>query len=199
MTSPDYETVKLPPLPPDEVAANRDRWASALESSDYRQATGELRNSTGFCCLGVAEDARGAQWKWNDDSDDAFWLVGRRIELVDPVTGAPLQRPNRELPTRLMVGSLDPRNHAVLTGDGAYWLGLIETDPSVVVWDEDDGWSVNTLTELNDSHEFDFRLIAAIVRDQPPAWDGSHTWASREANRRNDDGVRAPAYSRWSR
>lgn len=29
------------------------KWAQALESGDYKQTVGELRNKDGFCCLGV--------------------------------------------------------------------------------------------------------------------------------------------------
>lgn len=33
-----------------------DRWIEALESGEYKQTTGALRNSKGFCCLGVLCD-----------------------------------------------------------------------------------------------------------------------------------------------
>lgn len=29
------------------------KWAKALESGEYQQTRGELRNTVGFCCLGV--------------------------------------------------------------------------------------------------------------------------------------------------
>jgi hypothetical protein len=34
----------------------RELWVKALRSGDYEQTTGDLRNGTGFCCLGVACD-----------------------------------------------------------------------------------------------------------------------------------------------
>lgn len=196
-----YETIEVAPLPPDQVAVNRARWVEALESGDYPQTTGELRNSTGFCCLGVVEDLRGADWDHHNDPEadgDSYWIAGRRLTLVDAETREPLPRPDCEWPTRLVIGTNDSRNHAVLTGDGAHWLGLIETDPTVVVWDEDEGWKTESLTHLNDEREYDFRRIAAIVRDQDPTWNGTATWATRNAHDRADRGVPAPAYSRWS-
>lgn len=193
-----YNAVKLPPLPPDEVAANRARWADALESGDYPQTTGELRNAEGFCCLGVVEDVRGADWQHHDDSEgdgDSYWIVGRRLALVDAATGEPVQRPDRVLPSNVFIGTNDTRNYTVLTGDGARWLGLLETDPMVVVWDEGEGWTAESLTHLNDEREYDFRRIAAIVRDQDPDWNGTTTWATRTARDRNEDDVPPPAYA----
>lgn len=45
---------------------NRKKWADALESGVYSQAKSRLRTSTGYCCLGVAEDVRGVTWSPNE-------------------------------------------------------------------------------------------------------------------------------------
>ena len=43
----------------DEIEANRELWLTALESGEYTQTTGVLRNEEGFCCLGVACEVLG--------------------------------------------------------------------------------------------------------------------------------------------
>lgn len=42
--------------------ATFDQWMAALESGDYPKTTGCLKDSTGFCCLGVLADIEGAPW-----------------------------------------------------------------------------------------------------------------------------------------
>lgn len=37
-----------------ELTGPQQRWAEALESGEFAQAAGSLRNSSGYCCLGVA-------------------------------------------------------------------------------------------------------------------------------------------------
>ena len=39
------------------------KWVAALLSGDYKQTAGHLRDSAGFCCLGVACDISG-QGTW---------------------------------------------------------------------------------------------------------------------------------------
>ena len=46
-----------------EQLAFRKKWLAALRSGEYEQATGELRDAVGFCCLGVACDISGVG-KW---------------------------------------------------------------------------------------------------------------------------------------
>lgn len=38
----------------EQQAAHRKLWAEALKSGRFKQTTGNLRNSNGYCCLGVA-------------------------------------------------------------------------------------------------------------------------------------------------
>lgn len=53
---------KLPKIDP----AIKERWLTALRSGDYTQTVGQLRNSEGFCCLGVlcdvVKDDLGVEW-----------------------------------------------------------------------------------------------------------------------------------------
>ncbi len=40
----------------DDIKANREEWAQALESGEYKQGRGELRADGKHCCLGVLCD-----------------------------------------------------------------------------------------------------------------------------------------------
>lgn len=43
----------LTPMTIDDIRQNREEWAQALESGEYAQAIGALRDGYGYCCLGV--------------------------------------------------------------------------------------------------------------------------------------------------
>ena len=57
----------------------QERWVTALESGDYKQTRGRLRDDNGFCCIGVACDVLGLG-KWV--SCGGWWMYtdGRREE-----------------------------------------------------------------------------------------------------------------------
>lgn len=40
----------------------RDRWVEALRGGEYKQIVGSLKQSGGYCCLGVLCDLDGAGW-----------------------------------------------------------------------------------------------------------------------------------------
>ena len=49
-------------------------WLKALESGDYLQTLGRLRNPDGFCCLGVACDLKDEnRWACDDDGENTVW------------------------------------------------------------------------------------------------------------------------------
>ena len=50
----------------------REKWTEALRSDEYKQTTGHLRDSTGFCCLGVYLDVRDPI-KWKNDGYYFYW------------------------------------------------------------------------------------------------------------------------------
>lgn len=56
------------------------RWVKALRSGEYKQTQDTLRDSTGFCCLGVLCDLAakdgGAQWR-ESDNDGGFSYNGK--------------------------------------------------------------------------------------------------------------------------
>ena len=93
----------LPRFKP-EFAWLHEAWCNALESGDYQQTTGTLRDESGYCCLGVlkkvAQD-NGVRLRtpWSDVS---LWL-----EDMNRLTGesrggmqAPLVRRNDGLGSR---------------------------------------------------------------------------------------------------
>lgn len=171
----------------------RAQWLDALRSGDYRQATGALRIRDGYCCLGVAEDVRGATWT-DVPADDGVRAthVGTHQLYDDEVDGA---------------------EGSALTSACARWLGLRSINPFVSVkvplksddedveefvvdrdavnWDDPpEVWRNVTLAELNDEHKFTFREIARVVEDQPANWDGGDGSVEAEtARRRASDSV----------
>ena len=55
----------------------RDTWIDALNSGDYPQASGCLRDSSGFCCLGVLEAVEGTtSIKDGDDERGQYTFMG---------------------------------------------------------------------------------------------------------------------------
>lgn len=58
------------------------KWADALRSGRYAQATGTLRNPDGFCCLGVACDLIDPEaWK-ADNRYLAFTFRGLALKFI---------------------------------------------------------------------------------------------------------------------
>lgn len=194
--------LELPALDPAEVADHRELWCRALESGHYPQVRNRLRTPLGYCCLGVAETLRNAEWRCRRDyagtdrlldpadvADDAatyatnvveYYLLNERIYLTDPATGEQLVRPSQHaLAERpLYVGDPNQQTGTMLSGRGARWLGLVETDPYVAVYSAD-AWRCETLSVLNDLRKFNFPQIAAVIRDQPATWTGASVESSK--------------------
>ena len=66
----------------------KQRWIEALNSDEYTQTKGCLRDSTGFCCLGVLTDLyakeHDQEWKVNDMSN-FYSFNGRNGTLYSEV------------------------------------------------------------------------------------------------------------------
>jgi hypothetical protein len=144
-----------------EVAAHRAAWVAALRSGNYRQAVSALRvddeRGPAYCCLGVAEDLRGATWQEVVDPEDpdAFCDATHHVER-DP-------------------NELGETGETVLTAAGRRWLGVDEAAPYVVFRYEDE-WSVESVTTLNDTYGYSFDQIADVVERQDEGWDGTEDW-----------------------
>lgn len=185
------ETTEPPPAPAD-VAAHRAAWLTALRSGDYPQAQGALRVDGGYCCLGVAEDVRGATWVAaadvteagedhagshavaydDDDGGDACYegahLTRECRRWLGVVTGAPWVA--ARLPLRFE------------DDEGLRQLGV---DRAEVDWDDPPvTWRVATLDVLNDDYRFTLAEVADVVADQPADWTGDQLAATADAIRR---------------
>lgn len=57
-------------------------WAAVLESGEYSQTTGTLRDSAGFCCLGVLCEIHK---KYHPDIE---WQLGRYMDVADDLPSA---------------------------------------------------------------------------------------------------------------
>ena len=115
------------------------KWARALESGEYRQATGQLRSVNGFCCLGVLCNLHA----------QAHPEIAAREHKLDWYLGE-----NTELPEAVMIW-------ADMMDIGASFVDdfRIEYTNFENVICEADG-----LIDLNDNAKFDFKQIAAIIR-----------------------------------
>jgi hypothetical protein len=149
---------------PEEIARHRRQWITALRSK-LPQAYGRLRDRSGqrdgFCCLGVAEKARGARWK----------------------TTTAITTMNE------WATEDEPENYSLLSRAACAWYGILvrATDPYVVWSCERDSTPlvlVRTLTGLNDDERLSLTEIADVIEDQGDDWDGSHDWAIAEHDRR---------------
>lgn len=182
--------IELPELSPDEVATNRAAWLAALESGNFPQTQGLLRTDDGYCCLGVAENVRGAEWQ---EDDGEYGVPNRLVKLLNLVTEEPLTFP--ETSRNVTFGAESSTMTALLSSDGIRWLGVLAADPYVVAWDDEDGWVDVTLTALNDDWRLSFAQIAAVIRDQAPDWNGYSSTVAREVARRVAEDVPRPAYA----
>lgn len=116
------------------------RWITALESGDYQQTTGTLKDETGYCCLGVvcnlidptAWIAHHGQWAWYSPGSN---LTDYGVENPPPNAMAPLG----------------------LTSEGAQLSG------DAWEYHQEDG-TLDTLVGANDDERWDFVRIAAALR-----------------------------------
>jgi hypothetical protein len=119
------------------------KWVAALLSNKYEQTTGALRDGTGYCCLGVLCD------------------------LYSQETGVEWFTPN-EYDNCTMHG-----NDSLLPLEVRVWAGLAHDIGGFVSatkhYDEGEETTVDlnvTLTELNDSFNYDFKMIAEVIEQQ---------------------------------
>jgi hypothetical protein len=178
--------VTTPPVVAVDVAARRAAWLTALRSGAYVQARGALRIGDGYCCLGVAEDVRGATWyALNTDERNGVDHVGTHaVQLGDEV------------------GDVAYTEGTQLTAAGAAWLGLASPNPFVAVrvaaedyeddfdWDlgaeQPVRWRARTLADLNDGG-WSLAEVADAIADQPADWTGGQDPARGLAATRNEE------------
>jgi len=123
--------------------AIKTKWVAALRSGEYAQTTEVLRNGNGYCCLGVLCDLysrdTGVEWYVPNDYDDCT-----------------MHGHDGTLPMEVRLWAQIP--HDV----GAY----VAVSKS---YDEGEDTIVDhslSLTELNDSWEYNFHQIADVIEQQ---------------------------------
>lgn len=125
---------------------NIQKWVDALRSDDYNQCTGQLRDDSGFCCLGVATDV--AMKEGVVITSDVY--DGVVFEGWTP---------------RLSEYGLMPRS----VRD---WLGMDDTNPvlfedqNVAGLDEDEPYQSIAAAEANDDLNYPFDKIAALIEER---------------------------------
>ena len=158
-----------------DVAANRAAWLVALRSGGYAQGVGRLRTrDDGYCCLGVAETIRGAEWRYR---------LGSKLHAEPDDAGV-------YLPVVLVDGGFE---ETFLSVEGRHWLGLTTNDPVVAFRDSRPGYvrvespyRQASLAELNDTLKLSFAEIADVIADQPLDWTGDAGQVGADVEARND-------------
>lgn len=115
----------------------REKWAELLESGEFEQATGRLRNRDGdMCCLGVAcelyrrETGRGA-WVESEDGDGALAFA---LEAT--------------------------QDDGILPMEVTRWLGLDGESGGYLQ-------GTRSLLQDNDVKQMSFEQIAETIREEP--------------------------------
>lgn len=120
-------------------------WVDALKSGEYKQATGCLKNTKGYCCLGVLTDL------YHKETGIGFWreMNGQSFFYPHAIAGSEATR----LPFSVCEwAGIDPSNQ------GRY--GALPTSVSSPT-----GFSCNSLADLND-HDTPFEQIADVIEKQ---------------------------------
>ena len=117
------------------------KWVAALRSGQYEQAEGVLRNDEGYCCLGVLCDlyAKETGMDWWDGGGE-YAMHGN----------------NNTLPIEVRA-----------------WAKLADEFGSYVEIETDEDGATHppyrtdvSLTELNDTWNYDFKQIADVIEQQ---------------------------------
>lgn len=139
----------MSPLTP-EQQRHVQLWIDALESDEYRQTTGKLRDlgfddaqdarvlSNEYCCLGVACEV------WRKETGIGSWKIDKENE-EDAYFVAPSDQKTGALPWEVR-----------------QWLGLDSDDGTYMT-----GSGSTSLVAHNDSDGWDFKQIAQLLKDPP--------------------------------
>jgi hypothetical protein len=122
--------------------ARIERLCDALESGEFNQTTGALRNSYGYCCMGVACEISGLH-RWVERAKQGYFAYGTPGS-VEPETDVSAGLEAGYLPTTV-----------------SEWYGWNGSNNPVVK--TDDG-GLATLSQLNDLKHANFCAIAHVIR-----------------------------------
>lgn len=122
---------------------NAKKWLKALRSGKYNQTRGHLRDSNGYCCLGVACDIYA-----KESGEDIEWEEANHID--NPIAA--------EAAIVYQIGF----KTGTLPAEVKNWLGL--NSETGYIFDPEEEWDEEiSLTELNDEKKFSFDQIADFV------------------------------------
>ena len=123
---------------------NAKKWVAALRSGEYQQTVGWLRDSQGYCCLGVACDL------YAQEHPECSWL-------------APAHTPEDAAIKTMSRTFVTPRgkSNLGLPEDVQKWLCLRDCNGSF--FDAALLASYVCLASLNDSGKYSFKQIADII------------------------------------
>lgn len=115
------------------------KWAQALESGEYKQTTGSLRDSQGFCCLGVLCNLHAQEHSEisADETDPSSYLTADAV-----------------LPETVM-------EWAGMRYEDGRFINKVEVG---IQTEEYYGRYASCLIELNDELEYEFKDIAKVIR-----------------------------------
>lgn len=125
---------------------NMNKLADALVSGKYEQGEGVLRTDKNtFCCLGVACDISGlGEWTLELEDSHYEYVIGKDD------------------------GGVVESGASLFTDTMCHWLGVSTMGMFRILGDADN--QNYTLTDLNDSGEFSFSMIADILRSEAIEW-----------------------------
>lgn len=131
------------------------KWAKALESGKYKQATSGLRIGEGYCCLGVLCKIAGKRFYKIDTIDTA----GKQLNYYYTTDTVYHTNERNYVPTDVMeltglksAAGVYPGLHGSESG---YKGILSDAFPELQ----------NSLARLNDYLKYDFTQIAQVIRD----------------------------------
>lgn len=116
-----------------EYANRRKQWAKALRSGKYKQTTGALRKTAGYCCLGVACEVykqNTRHGKWTKDNEFLVGGIGDDVILPQKV---------------------------------ASYFGLETNPDIITKEVDDNDPGPTDLTSANDEYEYTFKDIADLI------------------------------------
>jgi len=121
------------------------KWARALESGEYGQTTGALREGNKFCCLGVLCNLHAqAHPEIAKDETDPEKYMGKEGELPEQVMHwAGMRSDNGKIGDGVRLKVRDKKSHS-------------QDEMTEYIRD---------LIDLNDHYEFDFPKIAKVIRE----------------------------------
>ncbi len=132
-----------------ELTTNQKKWVEALESGDYTQTTGRLKDESGYCCLGVACEISGL----------GTWMT------QDEVPGASEYASKHDIVFQLDEGTRGWTSTSLIR-EVMDWLDIRTNEGGYNDGESEDGYIKDqSLIIDNDSEDMSFNDIAQIIRD----------------------------------